>query len=520
MNAVSNELENAYYSSIADIKDGAIVEGKVVAVTPKDVIIDIGYKAEGVVPLEEFTGYDPKTLDKVIIFVEEVQDEDGRVKISFRKANEAQGWKTLMVDHKEGDIVDGFISRRVKGGFMVNVFGVEGFLPQSLSSFKPEEQETGAKMRLQIVKLNRAKENFIVSRRDAIRIEKDQSRKKIWEELEAGKIIKGRVKSITNFGAFIDLGGVDGLLHIADMSWRKVAHPSEVVAVGDELSVQVLGFEKDKGKISLGLKQTTPDPWQEVDNKFKAGQVLQGRITSIQNYGLFVELEPGIEGLVHISEISWTKRFMNLTETYAIGDQVEAKIIGLDTAERKISLSIRQLEKDPWEDVESMVTIDSVIKGKVSGYGEGCSYLELENGLEGMLCNEDISWTKRVVKAQEVLKRGHAYETKVLGIDRANRKVILGLKQLQENPWDAIMLKYPVGTVLEGEVVKVANFGVFVKLSEELEGLVFSGEIDKEAMDKLKPKDRLKVKIIKIDPGAAKIGLSAKVDEPSQVSHE
>jgi small subunit ribosomal protein S1 len=275
----------------------------------------------------------------------------------------------------------------------------------------------------------------------------------------------------------------------------------------------ILNFDREKGKISLGLKQTTPDPWKEIDKKYIPSSVVQGRITNIQNYGIFVELEKGIEGLVHISEISWTKKFLNLHEMFAIGDNIEAKVIGIEPEGRKISLSIKQLEKDPWEDVENLVTIDSETKGKVCGYAEGCAYVELENGLDGVIYNEDISWTKRVTRVQEILRRGISLSFKVLGLDRTNKKVILGLKQLVSDPWPEIQQKYPLGAVLEGEVVKVTNFGVFVKLSEELEGLVFSGEIEKEVMDSLKPKDKLKVKIIKLDPSAAKIGLSAKIEE-------
>jgi small subunit ribosomal protein S1 len=395
--------------------------------------------------------------------------------------------------------------------------GVEGFLPQSLSSFKNISEEDFSKKKnyFQIVKMSKTKENFIVSRKDALRMEKEMSRKKIWQEIEPGKLLKGRVKSVTNFGAFIDLGGVDGLLHIADMSWKKITHPSEIVAVGDEIQVMILNFDKEKGKISLGLKQTTPDPWKEIERKYPAGTIIKGRITNIQNYGVFVELEKGIEGLVHVSEISWTKKFLNLYEMFAVGDAIEAKVIGVEPTERKISLSIKHLERDPWEDVESLVTIDSEVKGKVTGYGDGCAYVELETGLEGVIYNEDISWTKRVNRAQEIIKRGTNLNFKALGIDKGNRKIILGLKQLSPDPWNQIQEKYPIDAVVEGEVVKVTNFGVFVKLEEELEGLVFSGEIDKEIMDKLKPADKLKVKIIKIDPGSAKIGLSAKIEEPA-----
>lgn len=508
---VSMELQNAYYESIKELKEGDIVKGSIVGATIREVIVDVGYKSEGIIPRFEFEGFDLDSLGKIDVYVETVEDEEGRIILSFKKAKETKGWQTLGTDYKEGDLVEGIILRRVKGGYMVSIFGVEGFLPQSLSSFKSEDV-IGKKFYFQIVKMNKVKENFIVSRKDALKVEKEISRKKIWDEIKEDILMQGRVKSITNFGAFVDLGGVDGLLHIADMSWKKITHPSEIVAVGDEIQVAVLSFDREKSKISLGLKQTTPDPWLEIDKKYAVGSVLKGRITNIQNYGIFVELEKGIEGLVHISEVSWTKKFINLHETFAIGDAVEAKVIGVDSKERKISLSIKQMERDPWEEIDTIVVIDSQAKGKIASYGEGCVYVDLDNGLGGVVYNEDISWTKRVSRPHDILKRGHTHDFKILGIDRSERRVILGVKQMQDDPWPGILEKFPIGSILEGEVVKVTNFGVFVKIDEELEGLVFSGEIKKEVMDKLIPKEKLKVKIIKIEPGSAKIGLSANID--------
>ena len=515
MENISTELAKAYYDSIKELNEGEIITGKIVAVNPAEVVIDVGYKSEGVILREEFKGVDIDNLKDIDVYVENVEDEEGRIILSFRRAREAKGWLTLADSYKEGDLVEGVVSRKVKGGYIVNVFGVDGFLPQSLSSFRflDSEEIISKAFKYQIIKMNRAKGSFIVSRKDAVKAEREVLRKKIWEEIEEGKIRKGRVKSITNFGAFVDLGGVDGLLHIADMSWRKITHPSEIVAVGDEIQIMILKFDKEKGRISLGLKQTTSDPWEEIDEKFPPGSLIKGRITNIQNYGIFVELEKGIEGLVHISEVSWTKKFINLQEIFAIGDTVEAKVSSVNSRERKISLSIKQLEKDPWEDVENVVTIDSVVTGKVSGFGDGCAYVELANGLEGIIYNEDISWTKRLARAQEILKKGHGYEWKVLGLDRSSKKIILGMKQLGDSPWPQILEKFTIGGIIEGEVIKVTNFGVFVGIDEELEGLVFSGEIEKDIMDKLKPGEKLKVKIIKIDPGSAKIGLSAKIDE-------
>ncbi|MBN2482895.1 MAG: S1 RNA-binding domain-containing protein [Candidatus Omnitrophica bacterium] len=518
MTGNSTELENAYFDSIRELKEGEIVEGQIVAVTPREVIVDVGYKSEGIIFREEFVGVkDLEKLDKIEVFVENVEDEEGKVILSYRKAQEVKGWSQLVNEFKEGDLVEGVVSRKVKGGFMVNVFGVEGFLPQSLSTFKGSEfNVVGEKFYFQILKLSKTKSNFIVSRKDAIRLEKEMARKTLWESLKIGEVRKGKVKSVTNFGAFVDLGGVDGLLHIADMSWKKVSHPSEVVAVGDEIQVMILSYDQEKGKISLGLKQMMPDPWLDIDKKYNLNSVIKGKVVNIQNYGVFLELEKGIEGLVHISEISWSKKFLNLNELFAIGDIIEAKIIGIDVESRKISLSIKQIEKDPWDEIESMVTIDSQIQGKIVGFGEGCAYVELDNGLEGIIYNEDISWTKRVLRAQEMLKRSHTYEVKVLGLDRTNRRVIVGIKQLIADPWNDILEKYPLGTVIDGEVVKVTNFGVFVKIEEELEGLVFAGEMEKATMDSLKPRDTIKAKIIKIDPASAKIGLSTKIDEQDQ----
>jgi small subunit ribosomal protein S1 len=511
----SLELENAYFESIKELKEGQIVKGKIIAVTPREVIVDVGYKSEGIILREEFEGVpDLEKLDSIDVYIENVEDEEGKIVLSYKKAKETKGWGKLAEEYKEGDLVEGTITKKVKGGYMVNIFGVEGFLPQSLSTFKATDKDVvGQSFYFQIVKLSRAKSNFILSRKDAIRLEKDLARQRLWNELKVGELRKGRVKSITNFGVFVDLGGVDGLLHIADMSWKKISHPSEVVAVGDQIQVMVLGFDREKGKISLGLKQTMPDPWLDIEKKYPPGSIVRGKIVNIQSYGVFVELEKGIEGLIHISEVSWAKRFINLGEMFAIGDMVEVKVTGIDIEARKISLSIKQLERDPWEEIENVVSIDSVVRGKVTSFSEGATFLELENGLEGVVYNEDLSWTKRILRAQDVLKKGQLLEFKVLGLDRTNRRVILGRKQLTSDPWPQILERYPLGKVVEGEVVKVTNFGVFVKLEEDLEGLVFSGEIDKDLVSSLKPQDKIKVKIIKIDPATAKIGLSAKIDE-------
>jgi len=506
-------LENAYFESIKELKESDIVKGKILKVSKAGVIVDVGYKAEGIIPKEEFIGVDISNLKEIDVYVENIEDEEGKVVLSFKKARELEGWKKLMTEYKEGDIVEGTVTKKVKGGYMVDVFGIEGFLPQSLSSFKNTDEVIGNKLNFQIIKMTRPKESFILSRRDVIRIEKELQKKKIWDELKVGKIVKGKVKAITNFGAFVDLGGIDGLLHIGDMSWKKISHPSEVVAVGDELDLVVLNLNREQNKVSLGLKQITTDPWKDIEKKYPVNSIQKGRITNIQNYGVFVELEKGIEGLIHISEISWTNKNINLEEMFAVGDTIEVKVISIEPEKRKISLSLKRLEKDPWENIEEIISVDSIVKGSPVSYTRNFVNIKLENGLDGIIYNEDISWTKRISIAKEVLKRDQVYDFKVLGIDKQNRKIILGLKQLEEDPWPKILEKYKLETIVEVEVIKITNFGVFVKLEEELEGLIFSSEIDKDTLSNLKPKDKIKAKILKIDPKTAKIGLSAKINE-------
>lgn len=515
MTDVSTELRDAYYDSIKELKRGQIVKGTIIALTSKEVMVDVGYKSEGIILRDEFGDQELEEGQKIDVSVENVEDDEGRVILSYKKAREKQGWVTLSTEKNEGDIVEGKFHHKVKGGYIIDVFGAKGFLPRSLSAFRnlSEEEISNNTFQFQIIQISPQKKNFILSRRDAIKLEREESRKEVWDIIEKGKTIKGKVKGITNFGVFIDLGGVDGLLHIADMSWKKIAHPSEIVAVGDEIEVLVLDYDKENNKISLGLKQMTPDPWDQIEQKYSKNSVIQGRITNIQNYGIFVELEKGIEGLVHISEISWTKRFINLKDAFAIGDTIEVKVLGVDPEQRKISLSIKQLEKDPWEDIEDLITIDSTVKGKVSGFGNGCAFVELENGLEGVIYNEDISWTKRVARTSSELKKSHTYQWKVLGFDRRNKKVILGIKQLEENPWPKIMEKFPVGKITEAEVVKISDFGVFVKLKDDLEGLIYSSQANEEEIKDINVGDKIKVKIVKVDPATAKIGLSTETEE-------
>ena len=359
--------------------------------------------------------------------------------------------------------------------------------------------------------MNNLRRSIVLSRREAMQKEKEEAKIKIWHNLKIGEVSSGKVKAITDFGAFVDLGGVDGLLHITDMSWSKISHPSEIVALGDKIDVMILNLDKESGKVSLGLKQRLPDPWQDAATKYIVGAKVKGKVVNIVAYGVFVELEKGIEGLIHVSELSWAKRVNNPSEMFAIGDMVEALILSVERESRRISLSIKQLEQNPWLEAEAKFPVGTKVEGKVRGFTEYGTFVELDNSLGGMIHISDISWTKRIAHPQDVLKKGQKVEVTVLTVDAQNRRIALGLKQLQPNPWPQIAAKFPLDTVLETEVVSITDFGIFVKLEEDLEGLIFSNEIDKEAAAGLKAGDKIKVKVMKVDVEQGKIGLTAKI---------
>jgi small subunit ribosomal protein S1 len=513
MNKVNSELEELYKQSIKIIREGSIITGKVVSIKPKDVLVDVGFKSEGVVPIEEFKKEELEVGKELEFFVESIENDAGILVLSRERAMRIQGWDKIVKQFQDQVLIEGRPIKKVKGGYLVDVLGVEGFLPASLSMFKgvPEKDVLYREFKFKIIKVNNVRHSLILSRREAIHKEKEAAREKIWQELEVGKVSSGTVKAITDFGAFVDLGGVDGLLHITDMSWSKISHPSEIVALGDKIEVMILNMDKDSGKVSLGLKQRFPDPWQDIENKFSVGAKIKGKVVNILPYGVFVELEKGIEGLVHISEISWTKRINNPSEMFAIGDILETQVLTIDKDSRRISLSLKQLEQNPWLDVESKYPQGTKVDGKVRGFTDYGAFVELDSSLEGMIHVSDMSWTKRIAHPQDILKKGQKIEVMVLSVDATNRRIALGLKQLQPNPWPEIATKYPLETVLDAEVVSITEFGVFVRVSEDLEGLVYSSEIDKEKVSLLKPGDKLQVKVIKVDVEQAKLGLSAKI---------
>lgn len=510
-------LEKFYESTFKDFKEGEIVKGKIVALTSKEALIDIGYKSEGYISLNEFSNASTlKVGDEVNVLLESKENEDGMIVLSKWKADRKMGWERIMKEFNEGDVIEGRVARKVKGGLMVDI-GLEAFLPASLVAlrgFSNLDQYLGQTFKFKIVKINKLRRNVVLSRKDVLRLEQEQVRSKLVNELKKGEIRSGTVKNITDFGAFIDLGGVDGLLHITDMSWGRVSHPSEIVALGDKIEVVILDIDRENSRVSLGLKQKSPSPWQDVENKYPIGTKVKGKVVNILPYGAFVELEKGLEGLVHISELSWSRRVTHPNEMLAIGDVIEAVVLNVDSQSQKISLGLKQMEANPWLKVKDRYPVGSRIKGKIRTLTDYGAFVELEVGIDGLIHISDMSWTKRINHPEEIFKKAQKVEAVVLSVDQENRKIALGLKQLTPDPWPEIVKKYPVGLEVEGTITKVTSFGAFVELENDLEGLLHISEMKESAKEKIndifKTGDKIKAKIAKADAGLRKISLSTK----------
>ncbi|PIP20958.1 MAG: 30S ribosomal protein S1 [Candidatus Omnitrophica bacterium CG23_combo_of_CG06-09_8_20_14_all_40_11] len=506
-------MEELYNQSIKILKEGQIIKGRIVSIKAKEVLVDVGFKSEGIVSISQFSKEDLGVGKELDFFIDCIEDDSGMIGLSRDKAIRIQGWDKIVKNADEGTLVEGRPVKKVKGGFLIDVVGIEGFLPTSLSSFRGllDKNILNHPFKFKIIKVNNLRHSIILSHREAMQKAKEEAKEKLWQDLKVGGIYSGTVKAITDFGAFVDLGGVDGLLYITDMSWSKISHPSEIVALADKIDVVILKLDKESGKVSLGLKQRFPDPWADIETKYNVGSKVKGKVVNILPYGVFVELEKGIEGLIHVSEISWTKKVNNLGEMFAIQDTVEVQVLNIDKESRKISLSLKQLEQNPWLEAEAKYPQGTKVQGKIRGFATYGVFVELDNSLEGMVHISDISWTRRVAHPQDIFKKGQKVEVVVLSVDSQNRRIALGLKQLEPNPWPEIAAKYPLDTVIETEVVNVNDFGVFVKIDEDLEGLVYASEIDKDNLTQLKSGDKLKVKVIKVDIEQAKIGLSAKI---------
>lgn len=508
------------YSHFAPPAQGEILEGRVLKVTDKEVIVDFGYKSEGLVPIEQFVQPDGQVLvqpgDVIDVMVDRGGVEvDGYILLSHEKASRIRAWDNLEKAYREQLLVSGFVLGRIKGGLSVDV-GVKAFMPASQIDVRPvhnPEIFIGQHIPVKIVKLNRRRGNVVVSRKLAVEDEQNARKSATLEAIEEGAVLTGVVKNLTEYGAFVDLGGIDGLLHVSDMSYGRVNHPSEVVNVGDEITVKVLKFDREKERVSLGLKQLLPDPWETVAERHPVNSRVVGRVVSITDYGAFVELEPGVEALIHISEMTWSRRMKHPSKVVKPGDQVEAVVLAVQPKEHRISLGIKQLEPDPWTTVESRYSVGSVVEGRVRKLTDFGAFVEIEEGIDGLVHVSDLSWTKRVKHPSELLKKGQLVQAVVLHIDAANRRLSLGIKQLQPDAWELFFRSHQVGDVLRGKVCRAANFGVFVELAEGVEGLCHNSEIP-GAADRSKGEPPLEIgreydfKIIKMSEAEKKIGLS------------
>lgn len=511
------DLASAYEKTFRKISEGDIVKGKVIVIGKKDVYIDLGYKSEGFIPLSEFKGTSTVNVgDEFEVFIESKENEDGMIAVSKKKAEKAQGWTKIVHQCNEGDIVDGKVIRKIKGGLMVDV-GIEAFLPASLVALKGfgnVNQIMGQTLKFKIVKMNKPRKNIVLSRKDAILKERETAKEKIIGELKVGELRKGVVKNITDFGVFIDLGGIDGLLHITDMSWGRISHPSEILAIGDTVEVMVLKFDKEQMRVSLGLKQKTENPWKDVENKYTLGSKIKGKVVNIMPYGAFVELEKGVEGLVHVSELSWTSRINNPADVLAIGDIVEAIVLSVDAASQKISLGVKQIEANPWLEIKEKFLPGTKVEGKVRNLTDYGAFVEIEGKIEGFVHLNDMSWTRKINNPKEFLKKGQKLDVMVLAVDAENQRMSLGIKQIITDPWPEIMKKYSLGMTVEGAITKITNFGFFVEIEKDLEGLVHISELELEASQKLednfKVGDRIQAIVVKLDETERKIGLSLK----------
>jgi small subunit ribosomal protein S1 len=513
---VDQEMANIYESTITHFEEGQIVQGRIIDIDRQSVVVDIGYKSEGIISLSEFR--QPETLkvgDEVDVLLESKENEDGMVVLSKEKVERARGWDNIVKNCQEGDIVQGRVTKKVKGGFMVDV-GVEAFLPASQAILRESDRmESDQPLDFKILKINKARKNVVLSRKGALFQKREEEKRKVMDSLEKGTTVKGMIKNITDFGAFVDIGGgIIGLLHIADMSWGRINHPSEIVAVGDEIEVMILDFRKDEMRISLGIRQKTKDPWEDMETRYPVGNKATGKVVSLAPYGAFIELEKGIEGLVHISELSWTKRYNSPGELLAIGDRVEIMVLDIDKQSRKISLGIKQLEQDPWQGVEDRYSVGQRVKGKVKHITDYGAFVNLEEGIDGLVHVSDISWTKKIAHPKDVFKKGDKIEAAVLSVDGVNRRIALGIKQLTPDPWDQIQEHYAPGAVVKGKITKITNFGMFVELEQDLEGLLHISEIDigpgEKIEDKFQVDGEIEVRVLRIDGIQKKIALSMK----------
>ena len=508
-------LLDQYNSNIAE---GEVVKGRVLQISPNEVVIDVGYKSEGLIRVEEFLdefgNLTVKVGDDVDVLLEKAEDREGYLVLSREKAEKMKVWDDIEAAYQSKEVVTGRVIERIKGGLAVDI-GVRAFLPGSQVDVRPVrnlESLKGQELRMRVIKVNKKRGNIVLSRKVVLEEELTDRKGKTLDALEEGRVFRGVVKNLTDYGAFIDLGGIDGLLHITDMSFGRISHPSEIFNVGDQVEVVVLKFDRETERVSLGYKQLSPDPWESAADRFAVGNRVKGKVVSLTDYGAFIELEPGVEGLIHVSEMSWSKRVKHPSKVLSVGDPVEAMVLQVDSGERRISLGLKQVEPNPWELLAEKYEPGSRIEGKVRNLTDFGAFVEVEEGIDGLIHISDLSWSKRVKHPSEVLKKGDTVQAVVLNIDADNQRLSLGLKQLAKDVWEEFVQRHRVGDVVEGKIVRLTNFGAFVEIEEGVEGLLHVSELDEERVEK--PEDKLevgevhKMKIIKMSDAERKIGLS------------
>ena len=482
-NELTPDQEAAYSKTLVEISEKQLIKGRVVGMNDRDVLIDIGFKSEGIIDRSEFNKKElPSIGDQVEVFLEALENASGNTILSKEKADFMRRWDELIEAYEHEKIITGIVVRRIKGGLIVDLGVIQAFLPGSQIDVRPIQDfdvYLEKEIEVKIVKLNESRKNIVVSHKVILEESLKEQRDALFNELEVGSILEGRIKNITDFGVFVDLGGIDGLLHITDLSWGRVNHPTEVVELNEKITVKVIEYDEERKRVSLGLKQLTPQPWDDVEVKYAIGNNVSGKVVSLTNYGCFIELEPGVEGLIHVSEISWTKHIKNPSEEFSLGNDVEAKVLSIDTEERKISLGVKQLTPDPWDEIEKKLEIGSNIKGKIQNLTQFGAFVELEQGIDGLIHVSDLSWTKIVRHPKEVLEKDQEVDVQILEVSRENRRISLGYRQVGEDPWPEIVEYYESGKEVSGKIIRVLDKGIIIELEMDVEGIIPFGKMSK-----------------------------------------
>jgi small subunit ribosomal protein S1 len=513
---MSLTLSELIAGSFRQLSEGSIVKGRILEIKPQIILVDIGYKSEGAIPSGEFEDEDIQVGDEIEVLLERLENDEGMVVLSKEKAAHKQNWDKIYQVFLAGGLVKGKVKSVVKGGLMVNV-GVEAFLPGSQIDIIPPRdlnEYVGKVYEFKIVKVNDERKNIVLSRREVIEAERAEQRQKFLDGVTPGDKVEGIVKNITDFGVFVDLNGMDGLLHITDMTWGRLNHPSEMVAIGQKLQVQILEVNREKERVSLGLKQMANNPWDNIEARFPVGTKVPGTVTKLVAYGAFVEVEEGVEGLIHVSELSWTKRIARPSDVLQVGQKVDAVVLGINKDERKISLGVRQLDSNPWDNIDDRFPIGTKISGKVRNLTAYGAFVELEEGIDGMIHVSDLSWTRKINHPSEILKKGQEVEAQILEIDKTNQRISLGIKQIDADPWSLIDSRFKVGDLVKGRVAKIASFGAFVELEDDIDGLVHISQLSEDHVNRVKDVlnvgDEVEARVIKVDKVERRIGLSVK----------